>query len=46
MGYSRFMRLPQDLRNIRCEDCQNCAVRCPYGVRVRERVTRAQYLFS
>jgi hypothetical protein len=46
MGHSRYMRLPPQLRSVRCEDCQDCAVRCPYGVRVRERVGRAQYLFS
>ena len=42
MGHSRYMRPPAEVRNIRCQDCAECAVRCLYGVRVRERVSRPQ----
>jgi hypothetical protein len=46
MGHSRFLCLPPEVRSVRCENCRDCVVRCAYGVRVRERVSRAQYLFS
>jgi len=46
MGHSRYTRLPQNVRNVRCQDCEQCAVRCPFGVQVRERASRAQYLFA
>lgn len=45
MGYERFRRLPGEQRNVRCGACSACAVECPNGVRVRDRVTRAQELF-
>jgi heterodisulfide reductase subunit C len=31
---------------VRCGDCDSCAVRCPNGVHVAERLTRAQNLFA
>jgi len=46
MGYRRFQALPAEVRAVRCTDCRSCAVRCPSGVRVRERLTRAQELFA
>lgn len=46
MARERFLELPENVRSIRCADCESCSVDCPYGVRVRERVGRAQELFA
>jgi heterodisulfide reductase subunit C len=35
-------QLPAHLRAKRCENCAGCTLRCAYGVRVREQVSRAQ----
>lgn len=45
MARERFLELPQQVRDLRCSDCASCSVACPNGVRVRERVMRAQDLF-
>jgi predicted aldo/keto reductase-like oxidoreductase len=45
MGRERFDRLPPVVRQVRCAGCRSCAVRCPNGVRVRERLLRAQELY-
>ena len=46
MARERFLELPDQVRSIRCADCASCSVNCPNGVRVRERVGRAQELFA
>jgi len=46
MARERFLELPDNVRSIRCADCASCSVDCPNGVRVRERVGRAQELFA
>lgn len=46
MARERFLELPEKARTIRCADCASCSVACPNGVRVRERVGRAQELFA
>jgi uncharacterized protein len=46
MARERFLELPEPVRAIRCADCASCSVDCPNGVRVRERVGRAQELFA
>jgi hypothetical protein len=46
MAREHFMELPENLRDVRCSDCEACSVKCPNGVRVAERVTRAQELFA
>ena len=46
MARERFLELPEQVRAIRCSDCGSCSVDCPNGVRVRDRVTRAQELFA
>jgi len=46
MGQCHFDALPERLRAVRCAGCTDCAVRCPNGVRVRERVIRAYELFA
>jgi uncharacterized protein len=46
LGREHFMALPQEVRDVRCGDCSSCAVHCPNGVHVAERLTRAQELFA
>lgn len=46
MGRRGYRALPAEARRVRCADCASCAVRCPNGVRVRDRLIRAQELFS
>ncbi len=46
LGRERFLELPEPVRKVRCAECGGCAVRCPNGVRVAERLTRAQELFA
>jgi predicted aldo/keto reductase-like oxidoreductase len=41
-----FMRLPDEIRAVRCSDCSACAIRCPNGVDVRNRLIRAQDLLA
>jgi len=41
-----FMDLPRNIRSIRCSDCSKCAVHCPNGVAVRDRLIRAQELLG
>lgn len=46
LGREHFLALPETARSVRCRDCAVCAVRCPNGVRVAERMIRAQELFA
>jgi predicted aldo/keto reductase-like oxidoreductase len=46
MAREQFLELPRQLRDVRCADCERCTVACPNGVRVSERVARAQELFA
>ena len=41
-----FARLPEDIRRVRCSDCSSCAVQCPNGVKVQDRLVRAQELLA
>jgi uncharacterized protein len=41
-----FGELPGEIRSIRCRDCSSCAVQCPNGVKVHERLIRAQELLA
>ena len=41
-----FWNLPREIRNIRCSDCSECVVQCPNGVKVRDRLIRAQDLLA
>jgi uncharacterized protein len=41
-----YMMLPKEIRNIQCSDCASCAVKCPNGVDVRNRLIRAQELLG
>jgi len=46
MAREHFLALPEHVRAIRCSDCASCSVDCPNGVRVRDRVMRAQELLA
>jgi aryl-alcohol dehydrogenase-like predicted oxidoreductase len=46
LGRERFRELPEEMAAIRCNDCETCAVNCPNGVRVSERLMRAQEIFA
>ena len=41
-----FRDLAREIRDVRCSDCASCAIRCPNGVRVQDRLIRAQTLFA
>jgi predicted aldo/keto reductase-like oxidoreductase len=43
---THFQRLPEEAQAIRCSDCSVCAVKCPNGVRVAERLIRAQQMLA
>ncbi len=42
LAREHFQALPEQVQSIRCSDCSACAVRCPNGVHVQERLIRAQ----
>jgi hypothetical protein len=46
LGRERFLELGPEHAAVRCASCSGCTVECPHGVRVRERVARAQELFA
>jgi predicted aldo/keto reductase-like oxidoreductase len=46
LGRERFLELPPKHAAIRCSDCTSCTVKCPQGVEVQSRMTRAQELFG
>jgi predicted aldo/keto reductase-like oxidoreductase len=46
LGREQFQLLPAGLRQVRCSDCSKCTVRCPYGVRIVDRLSRAQEYFA
>ena len=46
LARENFLGLSEQHRNVRCGDCAECAVECVNGVRVQERLTRAQELFA
>ncbi len=46
LGRERFNELPAELRQVRCADCAECEVHCRNGVRVADRLIRAQELFA
>ncbi len=45
LARTRFLELPEHVAAVRCGDCSECSVHCPNGVRVSERLARAQELF-
>jgi hypothetical protein len=46
LGRESFLSLPKEVRNVRCSLCTTCAVQCPNGVRVAERLSHAQEVFA
>ena len=46
LGRERFLELPAEVAQVRCDSCSTCTVDCPHGVRVSERLARAQELFA
>jgi hypothetical protein len=46
LGRDHFKQLPAELASVRCGECTTCTVKCPHGVKVRERLSRAQEMFS
>ncbi len=46
LARERFQELPARHQEARCGDCGECTVTCPYGVRVSDRMARAQELFA
>jgi predicted aldo/keto reductase-like oxidoreductase len=43
---ANFRGLDREIRDIRCSDCSECAIECPNGVHVQDRLTRAQALLA
>jgi predicted aldo/keto reductase-like oxidoreductase len=43
---ANFRGLEREIRDIRCSDCSECAIKCPNGVHVQARLTRAQQLLA
>jgi len=41
-----FRNLAPEIRSIRCSDCSECAIQCPNGVQVKNRLIRAQELIA
>ncbi len=46
LGRERFQELPVAQKAVRCGDCDECTVKCPHGVHVFDRMSRAQELFA
>jgi len=46
LARNSFLRLPQEVRAVRCSDCSTCAIHCPNGVHVADRLIRAQELLA
>ena len=46
LGREKFLALPRELQNVRCGDCLDCTIQCPNGVRIPQRLSRAQQVFA
>jgi len=46
LGRGEFLNLPEETKAVRCSSCTSCTVKCPNGVRVAQRLRRAQELFA
>jgi len=46
LGRERFRELAPGHAGVRCCECPVCTVQCPHGVRVADRLIRAQELFA
>jgi uncharacterized protein len=41
-----YMRLPEEIRSVRCSNCVSCVIQCPNGVEIQKRLIRAQELLA
>ena len=41
-----FRNLPKEVQGVNCSECSACAIKCPNGVHVRDRLIRAQELLA
>ena len=46
LGRDHFKKLPVELASVRCGDCPTCTVKCRFGVKVPQRLSRAQEMFA
>jgi hypothetical protein len=46
LARERFLELTPEQQAVKCADCSKCAIECPNGVRVQDRLVRAQELFA
>ena len=46
LARERYLELPEHIAQVRCDRCPSCVVNCPNGVRVSERLIRAQDLLA
>jgi predicted aldo/keto reductase-like oxidoreductase len=46
LGREGFQQLPSEKADVRCADCTQCTVKCPFGVQVSSRMSVAQELFA
>jgi hypothetical protein len=46
LGRDHFKQLPAELASVRCSDCPMCTVKCHFGVKVAQRLSRAQEMFA
>ena len=46
LGRERFLGMDGTHTSVRCGSCPGCTVQCPYGVKVADRLIRAQDLFA
>ena len=46
LGRERYLELEDRHAQARCSSCPGCTVECPHGVKVAQRVGRAQELFA
>jgi aryl-alcohol dehydrogenase-like predicted oxidoreductase len=46
LGRERYLQLPQQVAEVRCGNCSECAIQCPNGVQVPVRLARAQEIFA
>jgi len=46
LARENFLSMPAAAQQVRCGDCDGCAIDCPNGVRVKQRLIRAQELLA
>ena len=46
LARENYQTMPAQAQAVRCGDCTGCAIKCPNGVQVKDRLMRAQELFA